>query len=228
MRTVARDSDGWAARRHRRRARKDRARGGAQRVRQRAQRTYGQEHERSAFGNAGGGRRRRARRRSPAGPRRVPASLSRAPASASRLSAKEAAEKVGEKAKETVGEKIDEAGGAGGVAKGGRQEPHPEPSCSGSTGERPEGRRPERHPRCRQGSTVARAAGRRCGCAAADRVQPSWTQFEEWPQLMHRLDQATQEEDATVSLPDQGLGRCGGSSRPRSCSSAPTSGSCGT
>jgi uncharacterized membrane protein len=26
-----------------------------------------------------------------------------------------------------------------------------------------------------------------------------WTQFEEWPQFMHRLDQATQEDDCTVS-----------------------------
>ncbi|HEX3172778.1 MAG TPA: SRPBCC family protein [Solirubrobacterales bacterium] len=27
-----------------------------------------------------------------------------------------------------------------------------------------------------------------------------WTQFEEWPQFMHRLDQATQEDDGTVSF----------------------------
>lgn len=27
-----------------------------------------------------------------------------------------------------------------------------------------------------------------------------WTQFEEWPQFMHRLDQATQEDDSTVSF----------------------------
>jgi uncharacterized membrane protein len=27
-----------------------------------------------------------------------------------------------------------------------------------------------------------------------------WTQFEEWPQFMHRLDQATQEDDCTVSF----------------------------
>jgi uncharacterized membrane protein len=27
-----------------------------------------------------------------------------------------------------------------------------------------------------------------------------WTQFEEWPQVMHRLDQATQEDDCTVSF----------------------------
>jgi uncharacterized membrane protein len=27
-----------------------------------------------------------------------------------------------------------------------------------------------------------------------------WTQFEEWPQFMHRLDQVTQEDDCTVSF----------------------------
>jgi hypothetical protein len=27
-----------------------------------------------------------------------------------------------------------------------------------------------------------------------------WTQFEDWPQFMHRLDQATQEDDCTVSF----------------------------
>ncbi|HEY6550031.1 MAG TPA: SRPBCC family protein [Solirubrobacterales bacterium] len=27
-----------------------------------------------------------------------------------------------------------------------------------------------------------------------------WTQFEEWPQFMHRLDQATQEDDCTISF----------------------------
>lgn len=31
-------------------------------------------------------------------------------------------------------------------------------------------------------------------------VYNQWTQFEEWPQFMHRLDQATQEDDCTVSL----------------------------
>lgn len=31
-------------------------------------------------------------------------------------------------------------------------------------------------------------------------VYNQWTQFEEWPQFMHRLDQATQEDECTVSL----------------------------
>ncbi len=31
-------------------------------------------------------------------------------------------------------------------------------------------------------------------------VYNQWTQFEEWPQFMHRLDQASQEDDCTVSL----------------------------
>jgi uncharacterized membrane protein len=31
-------------------------------------------------------------------------------------------------------------------------------------------------------------------------VYNQWTQFEEWPQFMHRLDQATQEDDCTVSF----------------------------
>ena len=31
-------------------------------------------------------------------------------------------------------------------------------------------------------------------------VYNQWTQFEEWPQFMHRLDQATQDDDCTVSF----------------------------
>jgi uncharacterized membrane protein len=110
--------------------------------------------------------------------------------------AKEATEKVGEKAKETVGEKIDEAGGAGGVAKEAGKSLIPGVGSKG--GDQKGGG---------QKGTPGVGKGRRMPVQqAVDVAVPlqtaynQWTQFEEWPQFMHRLDQATQEEDATVSF----------------------------
>jgi uncharacterized membrane protein len=106
--------------------------------------------------------------------------------------AKEATEKVGEKAKETVGDKIDEAGGAGGVAKEAGKSLLPGTGSSKGGGQK---------------GTPGVGKGRRMPVQqAVDVAVPletaynQWTQFEEWPQFMHRLDQATQEDDESVSF----------------------------
>jgi uncharacterized membrane protein len=115
--------------------------------------------------------------------------------------AKDATEKVGGKAKEAVGEKIDEAGGAGGVAKEAGKSLIPGVGSKGGDqkgGDQKGGG---------QKGTPGVGKGRRMPVQqAVDVAVPlqtaynQWTQFEEWPQFMHRLDQATQEEDATVSF----------------------------
>jgi uncharacterized membrane protein len=110
--------------------------------------------------------------------------------------ADKAGEKAKETAKETVGEKIDEAGGAGGVAKEAGKSLIPGVGSKG--GDQKGGG---------QKGTPGVGKGRRMPVQqAVDVAVPlqtaynQWTQFEEWPQFMHRLDQATQEEDTTVSF----------------------------
>jgi uncharacterized membrane protein len=98
---------------------------------------------------------------------------------------------IGEKVKEGVGQKIDEAGGASGVAKQAGKSILP----GGGGGEK--GKK----------GTPGVGKGRRMPVQqAVDVAVPlstaynQWTQFEEWPQFMHRLDQATQEDDCNVSF----------------------------
>jgi uncharacterized membrane protein len=98
---------------------------------------------------------------------------------------------VGKGVKDTVGKKIDEAGGASGVAKEAGKGILP---GGGGDGKGKKG-------------TPGVGKGRRMPVQqAVDIAVPlstaynQWTQFEEWPQFMHRLDQATQEDDCTVSF----------------------------
>jgi len=107
--------------------------------------------------------------------------------------AKEATDRVGKQVPETVGDKIDDAGGAAGVAKEAGKSMLP---GGGGAGEG-KGKK----------GTPGVGKGRRMPVQqAVDVAVPlqtaynQWTQFEEWPQFMHRLDQATQEDDANVSF----------------------------
>ena len=55
------------------------------------------------------------------------------------------------------------------------------------------------------GSASARAGGCRCSRASTsvlrlETVYNQWTQFEDWPQFMHRVTRVTQEDDCTVSF----------------------------
>jgi uncharacterized membrane protein len=101
-------------------------------------------------------------------------------------------DKVAGGVKDSVGKKIDEAGGASGVAKEAGKSMLPGGGGGGDKGKK---------------GTPGVGKGRRMPVQqAVDIAVPlsiaynQWTQFEEWPQFMHRLDQATQEDDCTVSF----------------------------
>jgi uncharacterized membrane protein len=97
---------------------------------------------------------------------------------------------VGKGVKDAVGETAEKAGGAPGLAKkvGKKMLPGGGGDSKGK-------------------GTPGVGKGRRMPVQqAVDIAVPlstaynQWTQFEEWPQFMHRLDQATQEDDCTVSF----------------------------
>ena len=100
---------------------------------------------------------------------------------------------VGKGVKDAVGEKAEQVGDAPGIVKAVGKKMLP-----GGGGE--EGGKGKK-------GTPGVGKGRRMPVQqAVDIAVPlsvaynQWTQFEEWPQFMHRLDQATQEDDCTVSF----------------------------
>jgi uncharacterized membrane protein len=97
---------------------------------------------------------------------------------------------VGKGVKDAVGETAEKAGGAPGLAKEVGKKMLP-----GGGGE------------SKGKGTPGVGKGRRMPIQQAvdigvplSTAYNQWTQFEEWPQFMHRLDQATQEDDCTVSF----------------------------
>ncbi len=106
-----------------------------------------------------------------------------------------ATDKVGGGVKEAVGDKVDQAGGAPGVVKeagkkmipglGGKDEGE-----SGDKNDAPGAGKGRRMP-IQQEVDVG---------VPLSVAYNQWTQFEEWPQFMHRIDRATQEDDCTVSF----------------------------
>jgi len=107
--------------------------------------------------------------------------------------AESARDTVGKGVKDAAGEAADQVGGAPGMAKTALKKMLP----SGSGDEDSKG----------QKGAPGVGKGRRMPVQqAVDIAVPlsvaynQWTQFEEWPQFMHRLDQATQEDDCTVSF----------------------------
>ena len=110
-----------------------------------------------------------------------------------------AVQKLAEGAKGTVSkgveEAVDEVGDAPGVVKAVGKKMIP--GVGGDEGKGSKGKK----------GTPGVGKGRRMPVQqAVDIAVPlstaynQWTQFEEWPQFMHRLDQATQEDDCTVSF----------------------------
>jgi len=104
-------------------------------------------------------------------------------------------EKLTEGAKDTVGETAEKAGGAPGIAKEVGKKMIP--GLGGDSGKGDKGKK----------GTPGVGKGRRMPIQQAvdigvplSTAYNQWTQFEEWPQFMHRLDQATQEDDCTVSF----------------------------
>jgi uncharacterized membrane protein len=99
-------------------------------------------------------------------------------------------EKVGDELKETVSEKVDEAGGVGGIAKqaaggllgiGG----------GGNGGDGADGVGKGRRMPVQQSCDVA---------VPLETAYNQFTQFEEWPEFMHRVKRVTKEDDCTVSF----------------------------
>jgi uncharacterized membrane protein len=107
--------------------------------------------------------------------------------------ASKAASKAGDKVKEAVSSKVDEAGGAGGIAKqaagglipglGGGDD-----SKGGGKGGLPGVGKGRRMP-IQQSVDVA---------VPLETAYNQWTQFEDWPTFMHRVTNVTQDDDDTV------------------------------
>jgi uncharacterized membrane protein len=100
-------------------------------------------------------------------------------------------EQVGEKVKETVSEKVDEAGGAGGIAKQAAGGLLGLGTDGGSGDSEIEGVGHGRRMPVQQSCDVA---------APLETVYNQFTQFEEWPNFMHRVTRVSQEDDCTVSF----------------------------
>jgi uncharacterized membrane protein len=104
-----------------------------------------------------------------------------------------ATDKVGEKVKQTVSAKVDEAGGAGGLVK--EAASGMLPSFGGGDDDETKGGVPGvgkgRRMPIQQSVDVA---------VPLETAYNQWTQYEEWPEFMHRVTRVTQEDDCTVSF----------------------------
>jgi uncharacterized membrane protein len=118
------------------------------------------------------------------------------PLGATKLASKAASragDSVGDKLKDTVSEKVDQAGGAGGIvreAAGGLLPGGGGDSGGGGKGGVPGVGKGRRMP-VQQAVDVA---------VPLETAYNQWTQFEDWPQFMHRVTRVTQEDDCTVSF----------------------------
>jgi uncharacterized membrane protein len=101
-------------------------------------------------------------------------------------------DRVGGKLKEGIGQKVDEAGGAGGMLKeaAGGLLPGGDDDSGGGKGGMPGVGKGRRMP-VQQSIDVA---------VPVETAYNQWTQFEDWPEFMHRVTRVTQEDDCTVSF----------------------------
>ena len=106
--------------------------------------------------------------------------------------ATKAGERVGSKLKDTVGEKVDAAGGVGGIAKEAASGLLPGLGGGGGGGDAgvPGVGKGRRMP-VQQAVDVA---------VPLETAYNQWTQFEDWPQFMHRVTRVTQDDDCTVKF----------------------------
>ena len=109
--------------------------------------------------------------------------------------ARKAAEGIKGTVGDTVGKKIDQAGGAPDVAKeaGKRMLPF------GGGEDEGKGKGKKGTPGVGKGRRMPIQQAVDIG-VPLEVAYNQWTQFEEWPSFMHRLDQITQEDDCTVSF----------------------------
>jgi uncharacterized membrane protein len=112
-------------------------------------------------------------------------------AKATSKAAKTVGDQVGTKLKEGVSEKVDEAGGAGGLVKEAASGLLPGGGDSGGgKGGMPGVGKGRRMP-VQQSVDVA---------VPLETAYNQFTQFEDWPEFMHRVTRVTQEDDCTVSF----------------------------
>jgi uncharacterized membrane protein len=112
------------------------------------------------------------------------------PAKLAGKAASKVGDRVGEKLKEGVSNKVDEAGGAAGVAKQAAGGLLPG-GDSGGGKEGMEGVGKGRRMPVQQAVDVA---------VPLETAYNQWTQFEDWPNFMQRVTRVTQEDDCTVSF----------------------------
>jgi uncharacterized membrane protein len=112
------------------------------------------------------------------------------PAKLAGKAASKVGDKVGEKLKEGVSDKVNEAGGAAGIAKQAAGGLLPG-GDSGGGKEGMEGVGKGRRMPVQQAVDVA---------VPLETAYNQWTQFEEWPNFMHRVTRVTQEDECTVSF----------------------------
>jgi uncharacterized membrane protein len=101
-------------------------------------------------------------------------------------------DRVGGRLKEGIGQKVDEAGGAGGMLKeaAGGLLPGGDDESGGGKGRMPGVGKGRRMP-VQQSIDVA---------VPVETAYNQWTQFEDWPEFMHRVTRVTQEDDCTISF----------------------------
>jgi len=108
--------------------------------------------------------------------------------------ASKATDRVGSKVKDAVSGKVDEAGGAGGIAKEAASGLIPGlgggDSKGGSKGGAPGTGKGRRMP-IQQSVDVA---------VPVETAYNQWTQFEDWPNFMHRVTNVSQDDEATVKF----------------------------
>ena len=122
------------------------------------------------------------------------ASVPLKPARAAEKAASKVGDRVGAKVKETVSEKVDEAGGAGGIVKDAASGLIPGLGGGGDGGGGKTGMpgvgKGRRMP-VQQSVDVA---------VPLETAYNQWTQFEDWPEFMHRVTRVTQDDDCTVKF----------------------------
>ena len=104
--------------------------------------------------------------------------------------ASKAGERVGSNLKDTVSEKVDQAGGVGGIAKEAAGGLLPGSGDGGGKGGMPGVGKGRRMP-VQQAVDVA---------VPLETAYNQFTQFEDWPEFMHRVTRLTQEDDCTLSF----------------------------
>ena len=121
------------------------------------------------------------------------------PAKLAGKAASKVGDKVGGKVKEGISDKVDEAGGAGGIAKQAAGSLLPGGGDGGGGKEGMEGVGKGRRMPVQQAVDVA---------VPLETAYNQWTQFEEWPNFMQRVTRVTQEDDdCSVSFATKIWGR---------------------